>query len=138
MANSQTDFWNTSVANPYAITLNDSMTVSSENQLLSIYGFSNESAFSNGTPPIWAVTFVNSTTFEVDVFNMTDGSLLFTGSNFPCINGIVQVTITPAQITFVGTSSTVVGLSFEDLGQIATENNGGSFIGGELDLTLTS
>lgn len=61
MASFETDIWNISMANPYTVTLNDSMTVSGGEQYLGINGFG-----SNGL--VWFVVFVNSTYLEYGTF----------------------------------------------------------------------
>jgi hypothetical protein len=110
------------------------MTVSSGNQLLEIDGEWNLSA----TTPMWTVMFWNNASFNFFVYD-TNGSVVSSGYNLSCNNGIVTVTVTPTQITFTGTSSNPASnMTPENLVQIATLNDGGDFTGGELDMTLTA
>jgi len=134
MAADQADYWSLStVTSPYTVVLNDTMAVSSGNQLLEIDGEWNLSA----ATPMWTVVFLNSTSFNFFVYG-TDGSMVNSGYYLPCSNGIVTVTVTLTQITFTGTTSTPSNVPFENLLQIASLNDGGNFIGGELDMTVTT
>jgi hypothetical protein len=142
MANYQADLWNITVTNPYTVVLNDTLTVSSGTQALDVNGYPNTSAFASGIPPVWTVVFVSNifasnTTFNFFVYD-TNGSIVNAGYSLPCNSGTVQVVMTATQITFIGTSPVTSNLPFENLGQIATLNDGGDFNGGQLDITLTS
>ena len=137
MANHQTDFWNITITNPYTVVLNDTMTVSSGNQLLEIDGVPSGGQGVEGTwAPMWIVHFVNNTTFDFFIY-ATNGSMVNSGYNLPC-SGIVQVVVTATQITVIGTSPVTSNIPFENLVQIVTVNDGGNFNGGHLDITLTS
>jgi hypothetical protein len=120
MANYITDNWTVSATQPYTILLNDSMTVSSGEQWLTITAQSN-------TATVWSVQFVNSTCFRYSNFN--DYGFL------NCSNGIVYVTVNATSITYTGTSSytsSQSGVTFSSISQIQTENGDGSFNGGKL------
>ncbi len=138
MANYQTDFWNINVTNPYTVTLNDTMTVSDGNQLLEIDGVPvGGQGVEGGWAPMWTVYFVNDTTFDFFVYD-SNGNMINSGYNLPCSSGFVQVDMTSTQITFTGTYSTTSNITFENLVQIVTVNEGGNFESGQLDMTLTS
>jgi hypothetical protein len=120
MASYTTDFWNITISNPYTITLNDSMTVSSGEQWLTITAQSN-------TTTVWSVQFINSTCFRYSNFN--DYGFL------NCDNGIAYVTVNATSITYAGTSSytsSPSGVTFSSISQIQTENGDGLFNGGKL------
>ena len=137
MANHQTDFWNITITNPYTVVLNDTMTVSSGNQLLEIDGVPSGGQGVEGTwAPLWIVHFVNSTTFDFFIY-AANGSMVNSGYNLPC-GGNVQVVVTATQITVKGTSPVTSNIPFENLVQIVTVNDGGNFNGGHLDMILTS
>ena len=133
MANRQTDFWNITVTNPYTVVLTDAMTVSSGNQNLEVDAYSSPSA----QFPAWIVIFVTNATFNFYVYT-TNGSIINSGSYLPCNNGVVQIAVTRTQIAFTGTSPVTSDIPFENLVKIVTFSNGGSFNGGQLDMTLTS
>jgi hypothetical protein len=134
IANGQADYWNLSITSPYTVVLNDTMTVSSGNQLLEIDGEWNLSA----TTPMWTVVFLNNTSFNFFVYG-TNGNIINSGYYLPCNNGIVTITVTSTQITFTGTTpNPTSNVTFENLVQIASLNDGGNFTGGELDMTLTT
>jgi hypothetical protein len=126
MANSQKDYWNVTTKQPYTILLNDSMTVSSGDQWLTITAYS-----SNVT--IWSVQFINSTCIRYS--NVNDYGFLH------CNYGIVYVTANDTAITYTGATSytsSPSGVNFPSLAQIQTENGDGNFNAGHLDMTLTS
>jgi hypothetical protein len=126
MANYQTNYWNVTAKQPYTVLLNDSMTVSSGDQWLTITAYS-----SNVT--IWSVQFINSTCIRYSNFN--DYGFL------RCNDGIVHVTANDTAITYTGTASytsSPAGVNFPSLTQIQTENGDGNFNSGHLDITLTS
>jgi hypothetical protein len=129
MQQNENDYWNISVTRPYTVMLNDSMTVSSGDQYLQVVGLTGDI---NNT---WEVLYQNSTYFQYitwdDQGNQIDSGWL------NCDNGIVQITVTDASITFTGTTSFTSPIPFVDLGQIWTANADGIFDGGELDMTLT-
>jgi hypothetical protein len=115
MEDYQTDLWNITTTDTYTVTLNDSMTVLSGNQVLDIHGFNNSAGTWGAT---WEVVFLNSSYVYYCTF--ISGNALDWG-NLGCLNGIVQVVVTNTSITFVGTSSFTSNLTF----------------GGELDMMLT-
>ncbi len=115
------------MANPYTVTLNDSMTVSGGEQYLGINGFG-----SNGL--VWFVVFVNSTYLEYGTF--VNGTTVNSG-NLNCTSGIAQVVVDNATITFIGSSTFISNISFQNLEQIQTMNGDGSFNGGELDISIS-
>jgi hypothetical protein len=122
---------------PYTVLLNDTMTVSSGTQQLEIDGEWNTSS----TTPMWTVFFLDDSTFNVFTYD-TNGTNIDSYYGLPCASGIVQITVTSDQITFTGaTTQTVSTVTFQNLVQIATYNEGGAssnFTGGELDMTLTT
>jgi hypothetical protein len=125
MANYQTDAWNISITNPYTITLNDSMTLSSGEQWLTITAY-------NGAATIWSIQFINST--YVRYANANDYGFL------NCSNGIVQVTVNDTAITYTGTNSYTSspnGIFFPEVTQIQTFNGDGVFNGGILGITVS-
>ena len=137
MANHQTDFWNVTIKNHYTIVLNDTMTVSSGNQLLEIDGVPSGGQGAEGTwAPRWVVYFVNNTAFDFFIY-ATNRSMINSGYSLRC-SGIVQVVVTSTQITVTGTSSVTSNIPFENLVQIVTVNDGGNFNGGRLGMALTS
>ena len=107
------------------------MTVSNGSQYLDVYGFSS----SRGPPDeIWEVEFVNSSNFNFYTFisgvNHDSGSLA-------CANGIVQVSVNAAGITFLGSTSSFVSFQdFQNVGQIRTENGDGNFNSGVLNINV--
>jgi hypothetical protein len=109
------------------------MTVSNGNQLLEIDGVGNLTS----STPTWSVVFLDNATFNFFTYD-TNGNIVDSGYSLSCDNGFVQVTVTSTQITFTGTVPTVSNVPFETLLQIATLNDGGSFNGGELDMTLST
>jgi hypothetical protein len=127
MANYQRDFWNITMTNPYTVTLNDSMTVSSGNQYLGVW------AHNPAGTIIWEVEFKNSTYFYYQT--LISGGRHDSGY-LGCADGNVQVTVNSAKITFVGTSSFTSNQTFENLGQIATINGDGAFNGGKLNIEV--
>ena len=130
MANYTIDYWNVTAIQPYTVTLNDSMTVSSGAQWLLISAYN-----SSGLPmgQIWYAEFANNTQFYYATFvnnNRQDvGSL-------NCNNGIVTVVVTGTSITFTGTSSFTSHVPFSNLDHITTGNDDGNFNSGELNLDL--
>jgi hypothetical protein len=131
MANYTIDYWNATATQPYTITLNDSMTVSSSAQWLLI------SAYNSSSLPmrqIWYVEFANNTQVYYATFvnnNQQDAGSLH------CNDGIVRVVVTNTSITFTGTSSFTSHVPFSNLDHITTGNDDGDFNGGELYIKLT-
>jgi hypothetical protein len=126
MANYQTDYWNVTAKQPYTVLLNDSMTVSSGGQWLTITAYSSNVS-------IWSVQFINSTYIRYS--NSNDYGFL------RCNGGIVYVTVNDTAITYTGATShtsSPSGVNFPSLAQIQTDNGDGNFNGGYLDMTLTS
>lgn len=133
MMNPGVDLWNQTITNAYTAVLNDTMTVSSGNQMLDV-----EALWQTPAPaPVWTVTFVNSTSFDFWTY-YTNGTVIDSGYNLPCNNGIVHVVVTATQITFTGTSSTVSNVPFQNLIQMVSLNGDGTFNGGTLVITLTT
>lgn len=130
MANYTLDYWNVTATEPYTVTLDDSMIVSSSAQWLLI------SAYNSSSLPmeqVWYVEFENKTQFYYATFvnnNQKDAGSL------NCNNGIVTVIVTNTSITFTGTSSFTSYVSFSNLERITTGNDDGIFTGGELNLDL--
>jgi len=116
------------MTDPYTVTLNDSMTVSGGEQYLGINGFG-----SSGL--LWYVVFVNSTYLQYGTF--VNGATVDSGY-LNCTNGIAQVVVDNATITFTGSSSYVSNVSFQSLDQIQTINGDGSFNSGELDISIST
>ena len=129
MTNYQTDFWNITMTNPYTVVLDDSMTVSSGSQWLSIQA-NNSTQTQNRV--VWQIYFINNSNFQYTTFN-SDGSTLDRGQ-MGCNDGVVQVVVTNTAITFIGTSSATSNVPFTNLGQIVTSNGDGNFNGGELKI----
>jgi hypothetical protein len=130
MANYQTDFWSITVTNPYTVTLNDSMTVSSGDQWLTITAYGTSSS-------IWSVVFMNQTCFEYRTTIPVVGGCQYDSGYLGCDGGIVQVVVSGTAITYTGTISHVSNVTFTIPAQIQTLNGDGNFNGGELDTTLT-
>ena len=126
MANYKTDYWNVTAKQPYTVLLNDSMTVSSGAQWLTITAYSS-------SVTVWSVQFINSTCIRYS--NSNDYGFL------RCNDGIAYVTVNDTAITYMGATSytsSPSGVNFPSLAQIQTENGDGNFNGGHLDMTLTS
>ena len=126
MANYQTDYWNVTAKQPYTVSLNDSMTVLSGEQWLTITAYGSNVI-------IWSVQFINSTYIRYS--NSNDYGFLH------CNDGIVYVTVNDTAISYTGATSytsSPAGVNFPSLAQIQTENGDGNFNGGHLDMTLTS
>jgi hypothetical protein len=126
MANYTIDCWNVTMTNPYTVSLNDSMTVSSGEQYLGVNGFG-----SNGL--IWFVIFINSTYLQYET--VVNGSAVNSGY-LNCVNGVAQVTVDAHTISFIGSTTSISNVDFQNLNQIQTLNGDGSFNGGELDITV--
>jgi len=120
------DCWNVTMTNPYTVSLNDSMTVSSGEQYLGVNGFG-----SNGLT--WFVVFINSTYLYYET--VVNGSAVDSGY-LNCVNGIAQVTVDAQTISFIGSTTFTSNVDFQSLNQIQTLNGDGSFNGGELDITV--
>ena len=131
MAAYQADFWNITLTSPYTVDLDDSMTVSSSSQWLSIQA-NNSTQAQNGA--VWQIYFMNSSSFQYTTFN-SNGSTLDRGQ-LGCNDGVVQVVVTNTTITFIGTTSATSNVPFTNLGQIVTSNGDGYFNGGELKISV--
>jgi hypothetical protein len=132
----QVDYWNVTAPDSYAVTLNDSMTVSSGNQLLEVDGEWNLSS----PTPMWSVVFLNDTTYNIFLYD-NNGSIVGAGYSLVCTDGSVQVNVTSTQVTFTSDSAinSFTINSFQNLLQITTINDGGgTFVSGELDMSLTT
>jgi hypothetical protein len=127
----QTDFWNITMTNPYTVDLEDSMTVSSGSQWLSIQA-NNSTQTQNRA--VWQIYFMSSSSFQYTTFS-SNGSTLDRG-RLGCTDGRVQVVVTNTTITFIGTTSATSNIPFTTLGQIATSNGDGDFNGGELKINV--
>ena len=133
MANYQTDLWNTTITNPYTVTLKDSMTVSSGDQWLTITAYNDTS----GSVATWSVVFMNQTYFEYRTTIPVVGGYQHDYGYLNCNDGIVYVDVNSTTITYKGATSHVSNVTFTSLAQIQTMNGDGDFNGGELDMTLT-
>jgi hypothetical protein len=131
MAAYQTDFWDITMTSPYTVVLDDSMTVSSGSQWLSVQA-NNSTQAQNGA--VWQIYFMNSSSFQYTTFS-SNGSTLDRGQ-LGCTDGVVQVVVTNTTITFIGTTSATSNVPFTNLGQIATSNGDGDFNGGELKINV--
>ena len=132
MTGDEVDYWNQSVSAAYTVTLTDSMTVSSGAQQLGVWAYN--SANTKTQQWIWNVNFMNST-FAYYWVNTGGG----TGpqGHISCINGLVYVVVTNTSVEFIGSSTPVtVPTTFQDLGQIQTQNGGGVFNGGKLSIEI--
>ncbi len=133
MQNPGTDTWNQAQTAPYTATLNDSMTVSSGNQLLEISAYNSTDTTTQWY--VWQVEFINSTYIQFTVDNL--GGANYVQGNLYCINGVVQVSITPSSVTITGTSSYSESMNLQSVAQIQTVNVGGDFNGGNLVISVT-
>jgi hypothetical protein len=124
-----TDCWNLTVSSPYVVILNDSMIVSSGDQYLIVEGES----YNGNIGVIWQVWFLNATYYRyvTDVYGRTPNS----GYAY-CSNGLVQVSVSSAAITFTGTTSISFDAPFENLDFVLTRNGDGSFNGGKLSINI--
>lgn len=129
MADYQTDFWDITLTSPYTVVLDDSMTVSSGSQWLSVQA-NNSTQAQNGA--VWQIYFMSSSSFQYTTFR-SNGSTLDRGQ-LGCADGVVQVVVTNTTITFIGTTSATSNVPFPNLGQIVTSNGDGDFNGGELKI----
>ena len=129
MVNYQTDYWNNTITNPYEVTLNDSMTVSSGYQWLSITAYGTSSL-------VWSVVFINQTYCQCVTAIPGAGGYHDDNGFLNCNNGLVQVVVSSTAITYIGTTTHVVSVGFTGLASVQTLNDDGTFNGGELDMTL--
>jgi hypothetical protein len=130
MANYTMDYWNvTSTQPPYTVLLNDSMTVSSGDQWLTITARSTDNfAF------IWSVIFMNQTYFQYSSTIPVKGGYQYDRGYSSFNDGIVYVVVNSTAITYTGITSHVSNVTFTGLAQIQTENGDGNFTGGELNI----
>jgi hypothetical protein len=130
LANGQADYWNITINQPYRFVANDTLTVSSGDQLLGITAKNSQNSY-----PIWYISYYNATYFLFDVWY--NASYFHQAFGY-CNSGIVSVVANGTSITFIGTSQTVVsGLSFRQLDRIVTTNDDGSFNGGQVDYKIS-
>jgi hypothetical protein len=129
MANYKTDLWNITVTNPYSVTLNDSMMVSSGDQWLTVTAYGT-------SPSIWSVVFMNNTYFEYRTTIPVVGGYQYDHGNLGCNDGLVYIVVNSTAITYVGITSHVSNATFTSLAQIRTLNGDGNFNGGELNIDV--
>lgn len=135
MTGEEIDYWNQSVSASYTVTLNDTMTVTSGNQELSIWAESSLNDV-NSTLWIWNVEFINSTYFWYWV-NSPFGSANGPHGYLNCVNGIVYVVVSGTSIEFTGgVGEVTVSIAFQNLVQIQTQNDGGDFTSGNLNIGI--
>jgi hypothetical protein len=131
MTGAEIDYWDVSVSSSYTVTLNDTLTVTSGNQELTIWA--ENSTDINTQQWIWNIEFMNSTFFyywaNTGGGNGPQGSL-------NCVNGIVYVVVSNTSIEFIGTSSITINTTFQNLEQIQTQNDGGNFNSGKLNIGI--
>ncbi len=131
LANDQADHWNITINQPYTFVANDTLSVTSGDQLLGITAKNSQSSY-----PIWYISYYNATYFLFDVWY--NASYFHQAFSY-CNGGAVSVVVNDTSITFIGTSYTVVsGLSFRQLAQIVTTNDDGSFNGGQVHYTISA
>jgi hypothetical protein len=129
MANYTIDYWNITATQPYTVLLNDSMTVSSGDQWLTITARSTgNSAF------IWSVIFMNQTYFHYSSVFLVAGGYQYDSGYLSCNDGIVYVVVNNTAINYTGTTSHLSNVTFTGVAQIQTENGDGNFNGGELNI----
>ena len=104
MTGNEIDYWDQSVSAGYTVTLNDTMTVTSGTQQLSIWAESSLNDV-NSNLWIWNVQFLNSTYFQYKV-NTGGGS--GPAGSLNSVNGVVYVVVSSTSIEFIGSTSHTV------------------------------
>ncbi len=132
MTGAEIDYWDTSASSGYTATLQDTMTVTSGNQQLSVWAESSLNDV-NSNLWIWNVEFVNSTYFH---YWVNTGGANGPNGYLSCINGVVYVIVSSTSIEFIGATSTTINTSVQSLVQIQTINDGGNFNGGALNIGI--